>query len=99
MRYKTYFAIGLMITAIACAETDPGITTAVKSRLAADDTVKARQIDVDTREKVVTLSGTVNTATEKTQAVAVARGTSGVMDVVDNITVAPMMPPGDAPAA
>jgi hyperosmotically inducible protein len=72
---------------IGCAQTDAGITTSVKTRLAADDTVKAYQIDVDTREKVVTLSGTVNTAAEKSQAVTVARGTEGVVNVVDNITL------------
>jgi hyperosmotically inducible protein len=86
--WKTCLAIALTATVItACAETDAGVTTAVKTRLAADDTVKAYQIDVDTRDKVVTLSGSVNTVAEKTQAVAVARGTDGVVNVVDNITV------------
>ena len=76
-----------LILAVACSQSDPGITTAVKTKLAADDTVKAYQIDVDTRDKVVTLSGSVNTEAEKTQAVAVARGTDGVVNVVDNITL------------
>ena len=89
MRSRMIFpAIGLTVSLmIGCAQTDTGITTAVDAKLAADDTVKAYQIDVDTEEKVVTLSGSVNTAAEKTQAVAVARGTSGVVDVVDNITL------------
>ena len=100
-RWHTYLAVGLTLTVmIACGETDAGVTTAVKTRLAADDTVKAYQIDVDTRDKVVTLSGTVNTAAEKTQAVAVARGTDGVVNVVDNITLKvaadPMPQPGDS---
>jgi hyperosmotically inducible protein len=74
--------------AIACAQTDAGITTKVKSKLAADDTVKAYQIDVDTKEKVVTLSGNVESQAAKDQAVSIARGTEGVADVVDNIMVA-----------
>lgn len=74
--------------AIACAQTDAGITTKVKSKLAADDTVKAYQIDVDTKDKVVTLSGNVDSPAAKDQAVALARATEGVADVVDNITVA-----------
>lgn len=74
--------------AAACAQTDAGITTKVKAKLAADDTVKAYQIDVDTRDKVVTLSGNVDNQAAKDQAVALARGTEGVADVVDNITVA-----------
>ena len=49
-----------MMTA-ACSQSDAGITTAVKSKLAADDTVKAYRIDVDTKDKVVTLKGNVDT--------------------------------------
>jgi osmotically-inducible protein OsmY len=74
--------------AIACAQTDAGITTKVKGKFAADDTVKAYQIDVDTKDKVVTLSGNVDNQAAKDQAVALARSTEGVADVVDNITVA-----------
>ena len=77
----------LCLVAVACAQTDAGITTKVKAKLAADDTVKAYQIDVDTREKVVTLSGSVDSQAAKEQAVSLARGTEGVADVVDNITV------------
>jgi hypothetical protein len=36
------------VIAVACGQTDAGITTAVKSKFAADDTVKAYQIDVTT---------------------------------------------------
>ena len=77
---------GLILT-IACSQSDPGITTAVKSKLAADDTVKAYQIDVDTSSGVVTLSGAVETAAAREQALVLARQTDGVRDVVDRITV------------
>jgi len=73
--------------AVACAQTDAGITTKVKSKFAADDTVKAYQIDVDTKDHVVTLSGQVENGTAKERAVALARATEGVTDVVDNLTV------------
>jgi len=73
--------------AIACAQTDAGITTAVKSKLAADDTVKAYQINVDTADHVVTLRGTVDTSIAKAQAVQIASRTDGVRDVVDQIQV------------
>jgi hyperosmotically inducible protein len=59
----------------------------VKTKLAADDTVKAYQINVDTREGVVTLSGTVETPAAKDQAVMITRQTNGVRDVLDQITV------------
>ena len=88
-RITTLLGILAAVTfAIACAQTDAGITTKVKSKLAADDTVKAYQIDVDTKDKVVTLSGNVDNQAAKDQAVALARATEGVADVVDNITVA-----------
>lgn len=77
----------IVVFMAACAQTDAGITTAVKSRLAADDEVKAYQIDVDTNEKVVTLSGNVDTAGAKTRAAEIARNTDGVANVVDNIQV------------
>ena len=72
---------------VACSQTDAGITTAVKSKLAADDTVKAYQVDVDTQNKVVTLSGDVDTAAQKEHAVLIARNTNGVADVIDNLRV------------
>lgn len=83
--------LGILVAvafAVACAQTDAGITTKVKSKLAADDTVKAYQIDVDTKDKVVTLSGNVDSQAAKDQAVNLARSTEGVADVVDNITLA-----------
>jgi hyperosmotically inducible protein len=83
-------SIAGLVAAVACAQTDAGITTAVKSRLAADNTVKAYQIDVDTANGVVTLSGTVDRPVAKQQAVVIARQTDGVTDVVDNIEVSPV---------
>lgn len=80
-------ALAISVFAVACAQSDAGITTAVKGKLASDDQVKAYQIDVDTANKVVTLSGTVETSAAKARAVEIARGTDGVTTVVDNIQV------------
>ena len=77
--------------AAACSASDPGITTAVKTKLAADDQVKAYQIDVDTDDGVVTLSGAVQTQAAKDRAVQLARETDGVARVEDRLTVDPMM--------
>ena len=74
---------------VACSQTDAGITTAVKSKMAADDTVKAYKIDVDTQNKVVTLSGDVDTSAQREQAVVLARNTKGVADVIDRLVVNP----------
>lgn len=85
----------LAFATVACSQSDPGITTKVKAKLAADDTVKAYRIDVDTKDRVVTLSGEVDTAGAKARAVELARETEGVQSVVDNTTIkAGMTPPG-----
>src|SRR5688500_3629871 len=81
-------AAALLFT-VAWGQTDAGITTAVKSKLAADDTVKAYQVDVDTSNKVVTLSGDVETSAQKEHAVTIARNTDGVTDVIDRLRVNP----------
>jgi hyperosmotically inducible protein len=76
------------LLAVACAQSDAGITTKVKTKLAADSTVKASQVNVDTKDKVVTLSGNVDNDAAKTRAIELARETTGVKDVVDNLSVA-----------
>ena len=89
---KAFFgAISAVVLAftVACSQSDAGITTAVKSKLAADDTVKAYKVDVDTHNKVVTLSGDVDTTAQREHAVMIARGTKGVVEVVDQLRVSP----------
>ena len=78
--------------AVACGQTDAGITTSVKSKLAADDTVKAYQVDVDTDNKVVTLRGEVDSPAAETIAIQIARDTDGVRDVIDEIRVVQVAP-------
>jgi len=96
-------ACTLALFATACAQSDTGITTAVKGKLVADDLVKARQINVDTKDKVVTLTGEVRTQAEETRALEIARETKGVRDVIDQIAVVPEqatlpLQPGGFPA-
>ena len=86
-------ALAVAMTAAACSQSDPGITTAVKSRLAADDTVKSYRIDVDTKDRIVTLKGEVDTEVNRARALQIARTTDGVRDVVDSMTVAPGVTP------
>jgi hyperosmotically inducible protein len=93
-KFALIAAVSVMFAAAGCSQTDPGITTAVKARFAADDTVKAYQIDVDTKNGVVSLSGAVETPAAKAQAVRLARETEGVTDVADNLTVNPAATPG-----
>ena len=90
MRFRMLVgACAFALVAAGCAQTDTGITTAVKNKLVADDLVKARQINVDTADKVVTLTGEVRTEAEESRALEIARSTEGVRDVIDQINVVP----------
>ena len=87
MLQKCASLIAAAVIAVGCGQTDAGITTNVKTKMAADDTVKAYQINVDTRNGVVTLKGDVETTAAKQQALQIARTTEGVRDVIDQIQV------------
>ena len=74
---------------VACGASDAGITTKVKAKIAADrEITNTDQIQVTTQDKVVTLSGTADSQASKERAVTLARGTEGVTNVIDNLTVA-----------
>ncbi len=60
---------------------DTWITTKVKSQLLADDLTKGTEIDVDTLEGVVHMSGALGSQAEIDKAIAIARSTEGVTDV------------------
>jgi hypothetical protein len=65
---------------------DGALTAKIKSKMALDDVVQARSIDVTTKSGVVTLSGTVRSTAEHERAVQLAKETSGVTRVVDHLT-------------
>lgn len=70
---------------------DAWITTKVKSELATAKNVKASDINVDTDDSVVTLTGTVATAHEKSRAVKIAKSVKGVKSVnASGLTVSAM---------
>jgi len=66
---------------------EAALTTKIKAKMALDDSVKARTIDVSTHGTTVTLSGTVASSGERERAVALARETAGVTRVVDQLQV------------
>ena len=63
------------------------LTAKIKSKMALDDLVRARSIDVTTTGQVVTLTGTVGSEAERNRALQLARETAGVAQVVDRLTV------------
>ena len=67
---------------------DSTITARVKAALIDDKRIRSTDISVKTENKVVTLSGTVESAEQKSQAVSAAKGVEGVSSVSDKLTVA-----------
>jgi hypothetical protein len=63
------------------------LTAKIKSKMALDDVVRARAIDVTTTGTVVTLAGSVGSEAERTRALQLARETAGVTQVVDRLTL------------
>ena len=66
---------------------DSGITSAIEKSLEANEKVKARQVEVQTREGVVYLTGVVDTAEARREAGRVAWRTDGVDGVFNDLTV------------
>jgi len=66
---------------------EAALTTKIKAKMALDDSVKARTVDVSTHGTTVTLAGTVGSPAERERAVALARETAGVSQVVDRLQI------------
>jgi hyperosmotically inducible periplasmic protein len=66
---------------------DSVITAKVKAALIADPVTKARQINVETKEGVVQLSGFVDSSAEQNKATEVAHSVTGVRKVDNQIDV------------
>jgi hyperosmotically inducible periplasmic protein len=66
---------------------DASITGKIKAKMALDELVDARAIDVSTDGTTVTLSGRVDSAAARDRAVALAKETSGVQRVQDLLVI------------
>ena len=93
-----FLLVSLVVAFAACGSTDTRrstgeyvddtvITTKVKSQLAADDFLKSFQINVDTHEGIVQLSGFVDSQEAVNKAVSIARGVQGVTSVKNDLVV------------
>ncbi len=86
----------LLVAAAACQRgdvtrnvNDAATTTQVKTALAADPSVSAISVNVDTSDGVVTLTGKVPDEQARQRALGIARATPKVNRVVDQLTVDP----------
>jgi hyperosmotically inducible protein len=66
---------------------DAWITTKVNWFFVGEDTLKGSHINVDTKNNVVTLNGTVTNLAGKNRAAQLARQTDGVKNVINNLTI------------
>lgn len=69
--------------------TDSWIVTRVHSKFVGEDLLKDSDINVDSKDHVVTLKGTVMTAAARARAVAQAKEVEGVHRVVDQLVIGP----------
>jgi osmotically-inducible protein OsmY len=81
------------------AAADAATTAAVKTKLLGDTKTPGLNIDVDTKDNVVTLTGKVKSAAAKAEAVRLARTTTGVKSVVDHLTIDPTYDKSDKATA
>ena len=67
--------------------TSAALTSKIKAKMALDDGVTAGDINVDTEDGVVTLTGDVESKDEQRRAVRIATDTAGVTRVVNRLNV------------
>jgi osmotically-inducible protein OsmY len=74
---------------------DSEISFAIQDSLLADEIVAAHLIDVETRDGIVTFSGSVDHLLARDQAIRIAEGIKGVRAVIDQLRVIPVVRPDD----
>jgi BON domain-containing protein len=68
---------------------EAGLTAKIKAKMALDDTLKSRAIEVSTEGSTVTVAGTVPSTAAHARAIALARETAGVSVVIDHLEIKP----------
>lgn len=93
-RFRRQAEVVVLVLLLAgCAATssrtadDLTTTTQVKIALVSDARVGGQRLEVSTHQGVVTLSGTVRTAAEERQAVALAKAVPGVRAVKSGLKI------------
>jgi hyperosmotically inducible periplasmic protein len=98
-RVITFLALAAMLSlVVSCAQSaDAAITAKIKTKLAADEQVRASEINVDTADGVVTLTGNVDSEEARNRALELAKETDGVREVNNMISARVGSATGDAP--
>lgn len=82
------FAAGAGGRSVGDKVDDAMITTKVKAKLSTEQVKNLVKVNVDTRDGVVHLQGTVPTLKDKAEAERLARDTKGVVSVMNDLKVA-----------
>ena len=94
-RFMGAFALAMFIGATSVAATQVGaikdgwLVMKVHSEMVDEEVLNGSNIDVDVRNGVVTLQGTVPSEAARSRAIAVAKANDGVKSVVDQLKIAP----------
>jgi len=84
-----FFCVVALLGACQKGPDDAALTTSVKAQMAAQSQALASMVNVETKEGVVTLTGTVDNDAAKRQAEQAAKGVANVKSVVNNLSVKP----------
>lgn len=98
-RTTAFLVVTLVLGAAGCSKSssDAAITDRVKTAISKEPELKATKVSVSTREKVVTLGGTVKSRAERAMLIAVARKVEGVKAVKTDVVVTAQQNPGVKP--
>ena len=92
-RLMGVIALTVLIAAPAMAQVntikDGWLVMKVHSEMVDEDVLSGSNIDVDVKNGVVTLQGTVPSEAARARALAVAKANDGVKNVVDQLKIAP----------
>lgn len=86
MRTLGGVVLAVVLALTACSRTDERINEAVKERLSSEPTPLA-QIDVQTSDRIVRLTGVVATENERERVVRIVRDMDDVLGVDNRLTV------------
>ena len=85
----TMVCLAALLGACKKGPDDATLTANVKSQMASQSPALASMVNVETKDGVVTLNGTVDNDAAKNQAEQTAKGVANVKSVVNNLSVKP----------
>jgi hyperosmotically inducible periplasmic protein len=94
-RTAAFVVVTLVLGTAGCGESssDDAITGRVKTAISSEPGLKGTKVSVSTNEKVVHLSGTVKSRSERAMLIAAARRVDGVKAVKTDLMVAEQQNP------